>query len=92
PKRILLLPAALVLALVAGVLASLVASRARPTFFDVRSLREVSGMPVLGTVSLVVGDALKYKERRDRLRFFTLLGALVSAYAGGTSALFLLSR
>lgn len=93
PNRLVLLPAALVASLLAGLAAAFVASQVRPVFFDSRSLREETGLPLLGTVSLVVDDGLRRKERRSLLRVFAALGGLVAAYGAGLAfVLFLTSR
>jgi polysaccharide chain length determinant protein (PEP-CTERM system associated) len=56
PNRTLFLPLTLLLALVAGVAATFAASQLRPVFFDSRSLREACGLPLLGTVSMLVDE------------------------------------
>ncbi|WP_300452724.1 XrtA system polysaccharide chain length determinant [Accumulibacter sp.] len=91
PNRTLLLPLTLLLALGAGVAVTFAASQIRPVFFDSRSLREACGLPLLGTVSLLVDDARKRRERKDLLRFAAACGSLVAVYATGLLALFLLS-
>lgn len=79
PDRRALVAFALLLALVLGVGASYVANEIRPTFHDSRALREASGLPLLGVVSMVMGEPLKRAERWSRLRF-----------AGGLAALFVI--
>ena len=46
PESALFLPLTLLLALAAGVAVSFAASQLRPVFFDARSLREASGLPL----------------------------------------------
>ena len=91
PNRILLLLAALGAALAGGLFASFVASQIWPTFFDIRSLREATGLPVLGAVSMNVGDAQKRRERRGLIGFVSGLLALLGSYGAGFLVLFLLS-
>ncbi|MEO8304496.1 MAG: XrtA system polysaccharide chain length determinant [Betaproteobacteria bacterium] len=91
PNRILLLLMAFGGALSAGFLASFVASQAWPTFFDVRSVRELTSLPVLGTVSMIVGEAQKRRERRGLIGFLSGVFALVGSYGAGLLVLFLLS-
>lgn len=91
PNRLLILPLTLLLALGAGVLASFAASQIRPVVFDAKALRELSGLPLLGTISMLVDDTVKRRERRDRMRFFAGLASLVGVYGAGFAMLFLLS-
>ncbi|MCB1940813.1 MAG: chain length-determining protein [Candidatus Accumulibacter sp.] len=91
PNRALFLPLTLVLALVAGVAVTFAASQIRPVFFDSRSLREVCGLPLLGTVSMLTDDATKRREKRDLVRFAAACVSLVAAYGAGLLALFLFS-
>ncbi len=91
PNRALFLPLTLLLALAAGVAVSFAASQLRPVFFDARSLREASGLPLLGTVSLLIDEAKKRRERKDLLRFAAACVSLVGVYGAGLLAFFLLS-
>jgi len=81
----------LLLALGAGIAATFAASQLRPVFFDARSLREASGLPLLGTVTLLVDDSRKQRERKDMLRFAAACLTLIGAYGAGLLALFLIS-
>jgi len=91
PNRMLLLLAAFVIALGAGFFASFAASQIWPTFFDVRSLRETTQLPVLGNVSMLVGDAQKRRERRGLIGFLAGVLAFLASYGAGLLALFVLS-
>jgi polysaccharide chain length determinant protein (PEP-CTERM system associated) len=91
PNRALFLPLTLLLALAAGVAVSFAASQVRPVFFDARSLREASGLPLLGTVSLLIDEAMKRREKKDLLRFAAACVSLVGVYGAGLLAFFLLS-
>ena len=91
PNRFLLLPLTLLLALAAAVAVSFAASQIRPLFFDSRSLRDACGLPLLGTVSLLVDEARKRRERKDLVRFAAACFSLVGVYGAGLVALFLLS-
>jgi hypothetical protein len=82
PNRLILLPAVLLAALVAGGASAFVVSQVRPVFHDGRLLAEVAGVPVLGSVSMLMGRERKRYERRRSLVFFGGLGGLVAAYAG----------
>jgi polysaccharide chain length determinant protein (PEP-CTERM system associated) len=90
PDRLLLVPLTLVLALAAGFLAAYIANEARPTFYDGRSLREASGLPLLGVVSLIVSEPMRIAERRSMYRFAGGVLALVGTYMAGFAVLELL--
>jgi polysaccharide chain length determinant protein (PEP-CTERM system associated) len=77
PNRLLLLPLALVGALVLGVVTALAMSQLRPVFYQGTELRNKLGLPLLGVVTLVMTEAQQRQERLDRLRFLGALGALV---------------
>jgi uncharacterized protein involved in exopolysaccharide biosynthesis len=90
PNRRVLIPLALILALGAGAAAAFIAKEVRPSFFDSRAVREGTGLPVLGTVSLVETDARRSKRRRAVMRFAGATGMLVALYVVGFIALELL--
>ena len=92
PNRLLLLPGGLVLALAAGLFVAFAASQIRPVFFDGKTLREATGLPLLGTVSLLPNPARKQKERASLKRFLIATIGLVFAYGLGIAALFLLTQ
>lgn len=91
PNRLLLMPMTLLLALAAGVFASFAASQIRPVFFDARSLRDATGLPFLGTVSMLPDESKKQREKKDFIRFIAAALSLVGVYGAGLLALFLLS-
>ncbi len=80
PNRIVLLSLALVASLAIGLAGSFAASQLRPTFFDAHTLREVAGLPLLGTVSRIVNPHDKQLERKDRYRFWGGLVLFVVLY------------
>lgn len=87
PNHMMLIPLALLASLVAGLAAAFLAMRARPTFFDARTLREATGLPLLGTLSQreLAGD--NSKMRRAFYRYGGAVGALVVFYGAGLVAL-----
>jgi len=91
PNRIVFMLVAFLVSLAAGGFASFAASQVWPTFFDARSLRESTGLPVLGSVSLIASDAQKRKERRGLIGFVSGLVAFLGSFGAGLLALFLLS-
>jgi polysaccharide chain length determinant protein (PEP-CTERM system associated) len=89
PDRLLLFPLALVGALGAGLFAALVASRLWPTFNDSRALREATGLPVLGTVSMLVSAVQRRRERRRLVGFVSGFIAFLASFGAGFLLLFL---
>lgn len=78
PNRSVLIPAAGAGSLALGVALAFLLSQLRPAFHDSRTLREVSGLPILGSVSLVADPSAERRERR-RLAYF---GGTLAAYGG----------
>lgn len=83
PNRPLLMALAGVASIAAGVVLSFLLSQLRPTFQDARVLREVTGLPLLGSVSLVPDPRRRSAERRSLMLF---AGAATS-FVGGFAAL-----
>jgi hypothetical protein len=83
PNRLVLLPLALVAALAAGLFTAFAASQIRPVFMDAAELRNRTGLPLLGTVSVVMAEDDRRHERSDRLRFFGASGSLVLVFGLG---------
>jgi polysaccharide chain length determinant protein (PEP-CTERM system associated) len=80
PNRLLLLPAALAAAMLAGLFAAFAASQLRPVYHDVQELRAKTGVPLLGVVSMVLGDQEVRQERNGRLQFYAGTGGLLGAF------------
>lgn len=91
PNRVLLLAGILLGSLGAGLGASFLGSQLRPVFFDGRMLREVTGMPLLGTVSLLKSEAIRGLEKRRTRQFFAGFLGLLGVFASGMVALALMS-
>jgi polysaccharide chain length determinant protein (PEP-CTERM system associated) len=89
PDRLVLFPLALVGALAAGLFATLVASRLWPTFTDSRALRDATGLPVLGTVSMLVSPVQKRRERNRLVGFVSGFVAFLASFGAGFLLLFL---
>lgn len=88
PNRILLSSLVLGGALLTGLAAALLISQVRPTFLSPSELRERTGLPVLGTVSMNWTDSQKIKRRRGRYLFGTALSCLFVAYGAVLAAAF----
>jgi len=83
PNRLLLLFGALVLALAAGMGWSYVRFMLQPTFFELNQLREKTGLPILGTVSLYVSPEHKM-QRRIQMTSFIMVACLLVVVCAGT--------
>jgi hypothetical protein len=67
--------------LLAGVAVAFLLSQLRRTVTDRRSLRELTGLPLLGAVSKVETDITRINKRKGRLAYLATLGSLIAAYA-----------
>ena len=92
PNRLLLLPLGLLLAIAGGLFVAFVASQLRPVFFDGKALREETGLPLLGIVSLLPNETRQTQERSSLIRFLLAGAALVITYAAGIAVLTYLSQ
>lgn len=82
PNRVILLLLAFVASLAAGMGTAFAVSQVRPVFFDAQSLRELTGLPHLGTVTRVVSAEHQRKKRIDIALFLSLLAGFAVAYGG----------
>ena len=89
PNRPLLMSMVLLAALGGGIGFALLMSQAKPTFNDERRLREVSGLPVFGTVIMAWTEAQKSRRRKGVIALLVSCMSLLSAYAAIMAALML---
>ena len=75
PDRLSLAALALLAAIAAGIGAALLKSRLSPVVTSTKALRELTGRPVLGSVSLLLGEPARQSQR---LSLMGLLGAIAS--------------
>jgi polysaccharide chain length determinant protein (PEP-CTERM system associated) len=85
PKRLLILAAVLVVALGAGGGLSYVLSQWRPVFSSAQALRDLTGLPVLGSVSRVHLDPHAEKQRRFALVSFSAAVAALVVVIGSAA-------
>jgi hypothetical protein len=81
PNRLLLLGAAFLASIGAGLAASLVASQLAPTFHDSGTLRVTTKRPVLGSVSMLPSPALTAARRKRSWLFAGGTGGLLAVFA-----------
>jgi polysaccharide chain length determinant protein (PEP-CTERM system associated) len=91
PNRLLLLAGALLATIAAGVGAAFVASQLRAVFYDPRTLKEVTGLPVLGIVTLVQSEADLLKGKTDLKKFLGVAAVLVAIFVVGAIVMSLMS-
>ncbi|MGC3961857.1 MAG: GNVR domain-containing protein [Rhodocyclaceae bacterium] len=91
PNRSLLMPLVGLLAIGVGIAFALLVSQLRPTFFDTRALREFTGLPILGSVSLTPNPERISRERKSHFAFAGALGSLVAAFGALTIVIAVLS-
>lgn len=82
PNRPLLLSFVTLGGLVAGLAVAFLLSQLRRTVTDRRSLRELTGLPLLGAVSKVETDATRQRKRKSKMAYLASLGGLIAAYGG----------
>ena len=92
PSRAMLIAAAFAIALAAGLVASFVANELKPTFHDAQSLRESSGRPLLGTLSIVPIESVTRVKRRNNILFAGGLTGLLASFATILAFAFLMGR
>ncbi|MFO1412775.1 MAG: XrtA system polysaccharide chain length determinant [Burkholderiales bacterium] len=80
PTRSALLGIAFLVSIVAGLLASFIASQLLATFHDARTLRELTKRPILGMVTMLQSEAVHLLKRRRALLFAGGLGGLLATF------------
>lgn len=83
PNRLLLLGGVFAVSLISGLGLAFAGTQLRPVFDASSELRAKTGLPVLGIVSLVVGDEQVRSERKELIRFFAGSGGLIVMFAAG---------
>ena len=90
PNRVLLVSMVFLGALAGGMGVAFLMGQIRPTFSDRKALREISGLPILGTVTMIWTDG-QVRQRRRKLTWFVAGSAgLVCLYGAGLA--FFLAR
>jgi len=82
PNRPLLISIAFAAALAAGLASALAMSQIRPTYMTQGALRDETGLPVLGSVSLNSNSHEVTRRRRSMMALGLAVGLMVMVYAG----------
>jgi len=80
PDRPLLLSLVTLGGLGAGIAVAFLLSQLRRTVTDRRTLRELTGLPLLGAVGRVETDETRRRKRKGLLAYLAALGGLIGAY------------
>ena len=90
PNRVMLVSMVFLGALAGGVGVAFLMGQIRPTFSDRKALREISGLPILGTVTMIWTDGQVRARRRKFTWFVAGAAGLVCLYGAGLA--FFLAR
>jgi polysaccharide chain length determinant protein (PEP-CTERM system associated) len=83
PNRSLLVSMVFLGALAGGIGIAFLMGQIRPTFSDRKTLRDISGLPILGTVTMIWTDG-QVRQRRRRLTWFVAASTgLLCVYGAG---------
>jgi polysaccharide chain length determinant protein (PEP-CTERM system associated) len=92
PNRLALLGIVCALSTLIGLLAAFAASQIMPTFHDARVLRDISKRPILGMVSMIQGENVRRRRRREGWLFAGGLSGLFAAFVGVITIALLVGR
>lgn len=82
PDRLLFMTIAMLGSLVVGAGSALLLSLVRPTFDDTKSMKDITGLPVLGVISMVRTDDYMQKRRMAIVAFTSSWLLLLATYGG----------
>ena len=82
PKRKLLYSGILVVGLLFGLVIALLLYLIRPTIMSISQLRQITGLPVLGSVSMKANAAQSEKNKKEALRYSIAALGLFMFYIG----------
>jgi hypothetical protein len=92
PNRQLLSSVVLLAGIAGGIVLAFVLSQIRPTFGDRKSLRLATGLPILGSVSMIWTDAQRAKRKRNLMALGISYAGLVASYGAIVVALTMLAK
>ncbi|MEI6333025.1 MAG: XrtA system polysaccharide chain length determinant [Methylococcaceae bacterium] len=82
PKRKLLFSGVLIVGIIFGLVIALLLYLIRPTIMSISQLRQISGLPVLGSVSLKPTDIQTEKIKKEVFRYSFAITGIVVVYIG----------
>lgn len=85
PNRLMLFSIVFVLALLSSIGGSYLISQIQPTFLSQNSLREFTGLPILGTVTMNWTESEKVKRKKSNYIFALSFVLLLALYIGVTT-------
>ncbi|EHR72008.1 polysaccharide chain length determinant protein, PEP-CTERM locus subfamily [Burkholderiales bacterium JOSHI_001] len=91
PNRLLLLAAAMLAALAAGLFTAFAASQLRPVFHSASELRNKLDLPLLGVVSMLTNEIDLRRKKMDMYRFVLTSGSLMGLYVTGIAVMAVLA-
>ncbi|MBK8767731.1 MAG: chain length-determining protein [Burkholderiaceae bacterium] len=80
PNRAMMLTGVLLASIAAGLAVAFIRDQIRPTFYDLRALRLATGLPILGTISMIVDAKTKARARRGVLAISSGAAAYLSLF------------
>ncbi|WP_229425315.1 XrtA system polysaccharide chain length determinant [Massilia sp. Se16.2.3] len=87
PNRPVLFSAAFIVALIAGLAGAFLMSQFRPTFLSQTALREVTGVPILGTINMHWTDGQKAQRKKRLYGLAATLLLLFGVYGAGLATM-----
>ena len=82
PKRLLLVSGVLLIGLGAGIVVAFILSQIHTTFNTTQRLQDVFGLPVLGSITVILSEQEKRLHVRNLIAFSVGLAGLFLAYGG----------
>ena len=89
PNRIKLSSLVLIGALLAGIAAAFLMSQIRPTFLSQHDLREITGLHILGSVTMNLTDQEKLKRKKEQYAFILSFAMLLIIFSAGITMMLL---
>ncbi|MFN3789614.1 XrtA system polysaccharide chain length determinant [Massilia sp.] len=87
PPRLRLFSLVFVGALVAGLASAFLMSQLRPTFLSQSNLREVTGLPILGSISMNWTEQQTVRRKRRLVALGAAVALLLAIYGAGVTAI-----
>ena len=87
PNRLRLFSLVFVGALVAGLASAFLMSQLRPTFLSQAALREVTGLPILGSISMNWTEQQTVRRKRRLYALGAAVAVLLAIYGAGVTAI-----